>query len=271
MSDNLALRLPDVEWSFRSGEGRLGGLTWVDLALDPDLSSYRLTSPEDHGAFRAFQFLGQLPTWVADQTLLAARRGRPTAWEGLALLFARPEWLVASREHLWAPWTPYPHLLAYLAESFGVGRNLHEDDGERLARLAALLPTWYPSRGRLDKAREVLAACDKAAALDAAREEGDPEADAQLPEEVLCCHGARWWLARQEEEAVPEYRISGGFLKFQSKAGPRFRLRREDLVLGVDPEQRPHVDSFRLLPVWAAVRFTVSPATSPAEPGKTQQ
>jgi len=263
VTDDLGLRLPEVEWSFRANAGELAGLRWVDTRLDPQLPPARAHGENGSTTFRYFAPLEVTPTYVREETLDAQGRGRPTAWEGLALLFAKSGWTVEARGFVWAPYSPYPGVLSRMVEAFGVERAMHRFDPGRLSRLAAMLPTWYPSRGRLDAARAVLAACDALATADETWGQDEPPPADALRDEVLCCHDAKWWRARKGRDAQPSYRLEKGFLRFQPAEGDGFGMRREDFLLVLDPSGKLSLAMHRLLPAWASVRITTNPGTEP--------
>lgn len=260
MSTSLALRVPRLEWAHQAAAGDLTGVRWVDVRMDPQLAEVRqVQGPSGELRFRRQSYLRYVPGVVAESALQAQGKGRATAWEAQQLLFARAEWLVAVREYLWAPQSPVPQLLATLVETFGVEPAIHGHDPERLARLAALLPVWHPHRGSVSRAREVLEMCDRAADVAAmvdASGLGSPDA-ARLEDEVLMVHDLSWWRLRAERGAVPLHRISGGLLRFQPKSGPRFEMKREDVLLAWQAgAPLPH-DAVRLLPAWTVVRLAV--------------
>lgn len=258
MSDLMTLRMPDLEWAVRTAEGQLTSLDWVETSLDPEAPSFRQTSEAEPPTFRQRSYGAFLPLHVVEAHRAAQRNGRPTAWDGLILLYARPEWAVAARATLWAPYSPFPQVLTRLAESFGIGSELHEYDGARLARLAAILPSLHASRGHLDTAREILVAVDLDGAFDEVWGQGTPAPDHVLRNEIMTCHSADWWEARQPANTAPTYRISDGLVRFQPTTRPTYPLRREDVLVAMDPTKPPAMSPFRLLPAWASLRITTT-------------
>ncbi|HMV65219.1 MAG TPA: hypothetical protein PKA64_00115 [Myxococcota bacterium] len=265
MTTALALRVPALEWCHRAGSGELGDLEWVDVRLDPELGAERQVRLADGVLrFRQRALMRDLPGVVSDEAVSAQHGGEVTAWEGLALLLARAEWLVKGRGHLWAPFSPAPRLLATLVETFGVEAPIHRYQPERLARLAALLPTWHPHRGTLARAREVLSTADESASLANAAsvdELGGAEASRDLPrlrDEVLVCHSLGFWTHRAEPGAEPVYQISGGLVRFQPRSGPHFALRREDLLFAWSSGSALPHHAVRLLPAWTVIRLSVA-------------
>lgn len=259
MSSALSPRVPTLEWSHRAAAGELEALSWVDTRLDPRLAPMRqVAKPGKPTRFRARQHLEHLPTPLVEAATDAQSKGRTTAWEGLQLLFAGLEWLVEGRRYLWAPFSPVPRLLATLVETYGVEPAIHRNDPERLSRLAALLPVWHPFRGSVRRARELLDTCDLADQLDGAvgadGESGEGEAP-DLRDEVFACHGLHWWDHRSETSSETEYRISGGYLRFQPENGVGFAIRREDVLIHWQPGRPVPHDAIRLLPAWTSVRL----------------
>lgn len=265
MSTALALRVPALEWCHRASSGELDGLEWVDIRLDPELGPDRQVRMSDGVLrFRHRALMRELPRVIGDAALASQQAGRPTSWEGLALVMARAEWLVRGRRHLWAPYSPAPRLLATLVETFGVEAPLHRYNPERLSRLAALLPTWHPHRGTLSRAREVLATADESSALANAAsvdEIAGGEGSRDVPrvrDEVLVCHSLSFWKHRAEDNAEPVYQISGGLVRFQPRSGPHFVLRREDLLFAWSAGSALPHQALRLLPAWTVIRLSVA-------------
>ena len=255
----LALRDADGEWCHLHQAGELEGVGWVDARLDLELEGGRQVLTSDgYLLFRHRALLRTLPRWVAESAVDAQKRGEVTAWEALQLVFARMEWLIRTRRHLWAPWSPVPRLLASLVETFGVEPQIHRYDPDRLSRLAALLPAWHPHRGTLKRAVELLATADEGDALAGAADlEGSTQPDApRLGNEVLVVHGIAWWRHRAAEGAEPMYRISGGLVRFQPRSGPSFNLTREDVLFAWTPGTALPQNALRLLPAWTVVRLT---------------
>lgn len=259
MSRTLAIRLPELEWSYQAGTGALKGVRWVDVSFSDGRPGLRqVSNGSDEPRFRGRRHLGTLPHAVGAAALDAQRRGQPTAWEGLALLLGRVEWLVAARRHLWAPHSPVPSLLASLVEAYGVEPAVHAHEPSRLARLTALLPVWHPHRGTVARAREVLATCDQEQALAQALSSADPKKDLTkaLRHEVFQCHASMWWRYRRSGHAVQHLRIDGGYLRFQPPKGVGWELRREDVLMNWDARQPLPRAALRLLPAWTCIRLT---------------
>ena len=66
------------------------------------------------------------------------------------------EWLISTRRYYWSPMSPVPRLLASLVEAMGIDNEIHRNRSDVLARLVARLPTWNPSRGTVQGAKDLL-------------------------------------------------------------------------------------------------------------------
>ena len=158
-------RLLDLEKLYREEDdashaiasGRLRGLGWVDRTILGKTRPFQQVDGEDgEQLFRHLPYAFFLPTTLSNAAMEAQKRGEPTVIEGYLMLFAWIEWLILARPLLWAPTTPTPALLSVLVEAFGIGPEIHRLDPERLARLAARLPTWYAHRGTTERSRNIL-------------------------------------------------------------------------------------------------------------------
>ncbi len=282
MSRSLSTRTPELSWAHAAAHGELEGLGWVDLRPDPELADAQLVKAERVGGrggergpqvrYRHRSHLRFLPETYARAAIQAHAKGKTTAWDGLALLFSRADWLVRSRAHLWAPHSPAPRLLATLVQTFGIEAQIHLHQPERLARLCALLPSWYPGRGTLDRARQLLAICEEGA-VPSEVVAAAPPADAfawatsvhdrepapaglRLDQEILACRTLSWWEQRGSSATTPFYRITGGLLRFQPADSARFALRAEDVLIGWTPGAPLAHHAVRLLPAWTVFRLT---------------
>lgn len=260
MSRSLAEREPTLEWASRSADGQLDGLDWADTDLDPTgvPFSQRLTAGGEI-AFRHLPYTAFLPPPIAEAALDAQRRGQATLHEALLLVFARIEWVIASRDFLWSPLSPVPLVLAHLAEAFGVGEELHRGRPAALARLTAILPRWHPRRGSVERALEVIQAVeaedDEPLCVAYLDEDGEDPDFPSLRDEVLRCRDAEWWRRRQQEGAEARYEVADGLLRFQPAKGPAFVMQKEDVLLEWDPERSLPRNLMRLLPAWAELRL----------------
>lgn len=260
MSQDYGARTPDLEWSHRSAAGGTEDLQWVDARIDPDRRPFLQEELPDGRKFSHIPYPLFMPPVMSQAAANAQAQGQATMAEGLLLLYARAEWLIHSRRWLWSPLSPVPRLLAYMVEAFGIEKELHRNDPEVLSRLAGMLPTWHPSRGTVDRAREVLECTgDTEQARHAAfvQRDGERPLSPNLRDEVMACRSVDFWVARKDPEATPHYRIDNGFLKFQPSAGDAFVLRREDVLLEWREKSKLPRQLARLLPAWTVVRLVI--------------
>lgn len=252
----MTAREPALAFAHASAADRLVGVGWVEPRFDG--VGYQIEDP----LAETPRFSGPplvLPTPMRDAAEDAMALGQAPLAEVLALLLARPAWLVESRRTLWTPVSAAPALLYRLVETYGVGVELHRRDPARLARLTARLPTWYPRRGQLGAALELLEdALDAPVAQPTASlaQGGGAPTLPPLREERLACHTTRWWADRAAQDSAATYRIEGGYLRFQPATGAAVELQTEDVLLGQLPEQEPPMALLRLLPVWTTLRLT---------------
>ncbi len=259
MKPDLAARVADLEWAHRQAAGTLERLDWVDSNLDPNIPPFTQVAEGDRRRFSHLPYAVFLPTIMTNAAIQAQRDGQAPMQEALVLLFARMEWMIANRGRMWSPLSPLPKMLATLVEAFGVDQDLHREDPEILARLAAQLPMWHPWRGTVERAKEVL---ESTGDLNQADGTYTLRADGPLPEilndEVFVCHSSAWWEERSLPESAAAYRIEYGVLKFQN-ASPEKQvpLRCEDLLLEWVPDRTLPRQLLRLLPTWAVVRLVI--------------
>lgn len=267
MSKDLAAREPALEWAHRAAKQELEGLGWVDTNLDPKapaLSQREDESTDEERRFLHFPYTAFMPNVLANAAIEAKAHGEAPMVEAVVLLLARPEWLIAGRHLMWSPLSPVPRILSTLVEAFGVDQDLHRNDPEILARLAAQLPGWHAHRGTVSRAREVLESTGDLAQADGTATvatDGEVPTSPDLREEVFACRDETWWAARSKGEPEPEYRISGGVLKFQPKSGNAYVLRREDVLVEWQAGRPVPRQLMRLLPSWVVVRLVI-PAES---------
>lgn len=251
---NTAVRSPLLEWSRRAAASDLGGLQWVEAPSASDAEDYEVVHLDGQIArFRALPLARWLPPALGEAAVQASGEGEATLLEALEALFARPIWMVLGRRLFWLPNGPSPQVLAHLVEAYGIGAEVHGGDRDRLARLAARAPAWFPLRGRLDQARSLL------------RDAGLPEPAGQwtgggaatprsLPEEAMVCRSTSWWAARKRGDGEVTYRIHGGVLRFQALPDPEFAVPREDVLVELPAGPSPSLQLLRLLPAWTTVR-----------------
>lgn len=260
MSQDYGARTPDLEWAHRSSSGTADDLAWVDTRIDPTRRPFQQEELPEGRRFSHIPYPLFMPPVMSEAAATAQSIGQATMAEGLLLLYARAEWLIHSRRWMWSPLSPVPRLLAYMVEAFGIEKELHHDDPEVLSRLAGMLPTWHPSRGTLDRAREVLECTgdtEQARHVAFVQRDGPRPQSPNLREEAMACRGVDFWVARQDPEAVPFYRIDNGFLKFQPSAGDAFVLKREDVLVEWRENSKLPRQLARLLPAWTIVRLVI--------------
>ena len=260
MSDQkLAIREPLLEWAHRASGGRIQGLDWVDPEISSEAQDPCVTE-NGETRFRQVPYGAFLPTVMVQAAREAQQEGRPTLLESILLLTAWPEWVVAARRTLWTPLSPVPGLLTHLVEAYGIGVEIHQNDVERLARLVARLPSWYPHRGQAQRALRLLADTIDERPRETyahAQTHGPTPSRPAISQEAMACRELGWWTARAEPSAVPAYRIEDGFLRFQPKEGGGYRLINEDVLVGWEPTHAPSTNLMRMLPVWAVLRLVV--------------
>lgn len=247
-------RLPVLEWCHRAASGGVGELGWVDTTLEVNREIYRVTE-SDSGAvqFQHLPYAGFQPPSMLDAERVAAARGTVTLQECLLLLFARLEWSIAARGRLWTELSFHPAQLAALVEAYGVEPSVHRGDPEVLARLVALLPSWFPSRGTVAAARRLLAAAEPDEPPDTRCRAEDGPTPAVLHHELFACHSLAYWEERWTDGTAVELRIEQGVVLFQPDL-PTVVLRREDLAVAWRPGQPLLSALLRLMPPWTVVR-----------------
>lgn len=242
-------RLPTLEWALRAGAAELEDLSWVDTAVVELERPFQEVDGDDADGptkFRHVAYGGFLPPPMREAAAEAAADGRPTTLMAMLLMFARVEWTVAAREHLWTSASPVPNLLAALVEAYGIGPEIHRDDPVRLASLLAHVPRWYPERGNAQRALELLET-----ALDH-RPDVAFEAPAKAPES-FACHDAAWWADRGGEHGVLS--ITDGAARIAPASRPEVLPEDVEVVPPAQDEPLPHA-LLRLLPAWSSLRPT---------------
>ncbi len=238
------LRLGVLAWARQQARGDGAGLGWVDTTLRDDGRPFLpVEGPDGEERFRHAPYGLFLPGPMLESAKAAQARGEATALEGLLLLLARPEWLVAARHLLWTPLSPVPRLLAPLVEAFGIDRGLHRDDPSRLVRLLAHLPGFHPHRGDPEAA---------VALVRTALEEDLPVVvhAAPGPDEAFACRDASWWRVRGGSDATLVVR--DGMLR---RTAPAASPRAEDVAIARQDGAPIPLSLLRLLPVWATLRL----------------
>lgn len=250
---SLLARLPTLEWCHRTAAGQHADLAWVDGTVEVHRETFGAVETPEGVRFQHVPYAGFQPPSMLEAQQQAQARGAPTLQEALLLLFARAEWLVATRERWWTPLTPTPASLAPLVEVYGIERALHRSDAAALARLVALLPSWYPGRGTVAAAERVLVALESGPLPEVRSLQQDGPAPACLVDEVFVCRSVEFWEARWTDGASTSLRIQGGVLLFQAET-PGVVLRREDVAIAWSPTEPANAALARLLPPWTLFR-----------------
>ncbi len=219
-----------LDWARREADGDQAHLRWV-----VDATQVEDKDELDDGSFPAPPLARTLPAGVVEAARAERRAGRATLLEATSTLLARPAWFVRSAPVVWTAASPRPKQIAVLVEAFGIGRALHQDDPERLARLAARIRIWLAHRGAigptLDLLREALQIDLGGRVLHNTLEGAEPPA---LQGELLALHGERYWVARAAGRPAPVHRIQDGIVRFQAP-GTTAPLAVDDLlVIGAD-------------------------------------
>jgi hypothetical protein len=259
---SLRLKVPALEWASEAASGEMDDLAWVDSTIDSSSKPFAVVNTADGWKYRHRPYAYFLPRSMALAASNAQQNGEPTVMEGILLLFARTEWLIASRPYYWSPLSPVSELLGILSEAFGVGAEIHENQREVLARLVARLPTWYPHRGTISRARQLLEETVgekleiQTAHIDT---DGPNPLLPAISDEIFACRSAEWWARRKEKGSNMHYRIGNGMLKFQPEEGGGYPLIREDIMIGWREGRKFPLKLLRLLPIWTTIRIVLIP------------
>ena len=257
--EKLAIREPLLEWAHHAASGRIHGLDWVDAEISEEPGEAEVTT-NGVTRFKQIAYGAFLPPVMVDAARQAQQEGRPTLLETILFMTAWPEWVISARRTLWTPLSPVPGLLANLVEAYGIGVEIHQNDVERLARLVARKPSWYPHRGQAQRALRLLADTIDERPRETyahAQTHGPTPSRPAISQEALACRQVGWWAARAEPGAAPAYRIENGFLRFQPKEGGGYRLINEDVLVGWESEHALSTNLMRMLPAWAVLRLVV--------------
>lgn len=257
-----------LQWAVDSAQGQADGLGWVDTEIVPRHRSFTMKDSRAGRQYRHRPYGAYLPKTMMLSARQAQQQGEPTVLEGLLLLFARMEWLVATRRYYWSPMSPVPKLLASLVEAMGIDNEIHRDRPEVLSRLAARLPTWNPSRGTVQGAKDLLVeTVGDAFPIRVAQLPKDKPIpiDPDIQGELFACHDVEWWERRalrntegEIENAPMELRLESGFVQFQSPNEP-MPLHHEDVLVGWKISDKFPTNLLRLLPAWISIRVVILP------------
>lgn len=246
----LALRTPTLEWTWHAATGRTQGLGWVDTTLVDVSRPFVVVEVGDTVRFRHVPYGGFVPPTMLLAAQQAEREGRVTALHGVQTMFARSEWHVATRQHMWTSVSSVPPLLPDLVESYGLEQDLHRGQSDTLSVLLAHAPQWYPRRGHADRALDLLASAELP--IHAAVAPADAPQD-----ELFACHDAAWWRTHGRTHSTLHIHHGAAVVPALDRPDPSS----EDVVLTLPEGQTfPH-ELLRLLPAWATVRLlsTVAP------------
>ena len=259
-----------LQWAVDAAQGMAEGLDWVDAEIIPRHRSFTMHVDQENGerTYRHRPYSAYLPKTMMLAARHAQRQGEPTVLEGLLLLFAKMEWLVATRRYYWSPMSPIPRLLASLVEAMGIDNEIHRNRPDVLARLVARLPTWNPSRGTVQGAKELIVeTVGDAFPIRVAQMPKDKPIpmDPDIQGEVFACHDTDWWEQRTQrtsegkaQNKPMDLRIGSGFLQFQTAEEP-MPLHHEDVLVGWKISEKFPTNLLRLLPAWISIRVVVLP------------
>ena len=232
-----------LQWAVDSAQGKTTGLDWVDAEIVPRHRSFTVNPKgnTDERQYRHRPYAAYLPKTMMMAARHAQQQGEPTVLEGLLLLFAKMEWLVATRRYYWSPMSPVPKLLASLVEAMGIDNEIHRNRSDVLARLVARLPTWNPSRGTVQGAKDLLVETvgDPFPIRVAQMPKDKPiPIDPEIQGEAFACRDVSWWERRVNrspdgtiQNTPMDLRIDSGFLQFQTPETP-MHLHHEDVLVG---------------------------------------
>jgi len=269
MSDKkLQASIAPLQWSCDAAQGKMTKLDWVDGTISPYATSFRVQDTKAGKKYRHRPYAAYLPKVMQEASKMAQQNGEPTVLEGLLLAFAKVEWLLQTRRFYWSPMSPVPSLLAILVESMGVDVELHRNRPDVLSRLVARMPTWNPSRGTVQGAKDLLVETieDEVPVRTAQVPKDKPiPIDPDITQEIFLCRDGEWWDRRlttvqnpvEEQVATPvQMRVSSGFVQFQNPENP-MPLHHEDVLVGWKLADKFPTNLLRLLPAWISIRVVV--------------
>lgn len=267
-NQKLQSSIAPLQWSCDAAQGKMTKLDWVDGAILPYGTSFRVNDTRKGRKYRHRPYAAYLPKVMQEASRIAQENGEPTVLEGLLLAFAKVEWLVQTRRFYWSPMSPVPPLLAILVESMGVDVELHRNRPDVLARLVARLPTWNPSRGTVQGAKDLLVeTIEDDVPLRTAQVPKDKSIpiDPDITKEIFLCRDGEWWDRRlvnppntmpRDRASSVKMRISSGFVQYQDPENP-MPLHHEDVVVGWKLSDKFPTNLLRLLPAWISIRVVV--------------
>ena len=259
-----------LQWACDMAQGKAEALRWVDSTILDHHRSFSVSEEDGEKVYRHRPYGAYLPRTMRLSARHAQAQGEPTVLEGLLLLFAKMEWLIATRRYYFSPMSPVPKLLVSLVEAMGIDNEIHRNKPDVLSRLVARLPTWNPSRGTVQGAKELLVeTVGEPFTLRVAQMPKDEAIplDPDIQDEVFVCRDLDWWTRRihtqpLEEDEVPaanmNLRITSGLLQYQMPERP-LPLHPEDVLVGWKIKEPFPTNLLRLLPAWICVRVVVQP------------
>lgn len=266
LTSTLQNTVASLQWAVDSAQGKVDGLKWVDTEIVPHHRSFSMRAENGGRQYRHRPYGAYLPKTMLQAAQYAQQQGEPTVLEGVLLLFAKMEWLVTTRRYYWSPMSPVPKLLASLVEAMGIDNEIHRNRPDVLARLTARLPTWNPSRGTVQGAKNLLVETvgDPFPIRVAQMPKDKPiPMDPDIQGEVFACHDTDWWERRvQRQPGIAEpvlkmnLRLDSGFLQFQTSEEP-MPLHHEDVLVGWKISDRFPTNLLRLLPAWISIRVVI--------------
>ena len=252
---HLNARVAALEWATDAANGDIKGLDWVDGNVDPTLEGFVFQQGKEGKEFRHRPLGYFLPSIMSRTALASQQNGDPTVLEALTYIYAKTEWLMATRKYYWSPFSPVPELLVLLAEVYGVGKEIHRNDPQALSRLIARLPAWHKDSGTAKKAKEMLTEIIGRELPIQATQSATKE---QMSKEVLVSREWQWWKHRRKPTSTSKLQIRSGFLCFQpQEKEEQFDLVKEDVLITWKEGVGFPKDFLRLLPIWASVRIII--------------
>lgn len=255
-----------LQWAVDSAQGKAEGLSWVDSEIVPRHRSFSMSNGKNGRQYRHRPYAAYLPKTMSIAARHAQQQGEPTVLEGLLLLFAKMEWLVATRRYYWSPMSPVPLLLTSLVEAMGIDNEIHRNRPDVLSRLVARLPTWNPSRGTVQGAKNLLVETvgDEFPIRVAQMPKDKPiPMDPDIQGELFACHDLDWWARRVQKDPETQtmstgmnMRIQSGFVQFQAPDAP-MPLHHEDVLVGWKISDTFPTNLLRLLPAWISIRVVI--------------
>ncbi len=269
--DEPQLLTPSRDWARRRYAAK--DLSWIGPSFIEPAEPLRYTrAPAVNGT--PVRFCGILSAFATAPSLKEAARiahleGRPSAWEGLDLLFLPVELAVETRDAWWRLGTR-PDVARTLLRAFGLDDVVAADDEPLVEQVLAWLPDYVAGRGLGDYARRLLRLLDSVEADRWAHLPGETEtattvldetSQQQLDDgEILGVRALSWFAGRAPASDEPPadlcdgrtLHLRGGAVRATGKAP---LLRPEDALLHLEPDAPVDPAVFRVVPPWTQARF----------------